>query len=177
MYECLMNLLGSHDVERLHTLLSIGVGVADMSRPRQAELRLTPEQSEHGTRLQRLAAAIQYSVPGIPCLYYGDEECLDGGRDPFNRAPFEPQKRGLYSYYARLGELRRLHPALMHGDMELCCPSEDVIEIYRKTESETLVCVVNRSRCDLALGFAGTPLLGVGKQTSLPAMSAELYLL
>ena len=177
MYECLMNLLGSHDVERLHTLLSIGIGVADMSRPRQAELRLTPEQSDHGTRLQRLAAAIQYSVPGIPCLYYGDEECLDGGRDPFNRAPFEPQKRGLYSYYARLGELRRLHPALMHGDMELCCPSEDVIEIYRKTESETLVCVINRSRCDLALGFAGTPLLGVGKQTSLPAMSAELYLL
>lgn len=175
LYECLMNLLGSHDVERLHTLLSLGRAVSDMSRSEQASLTLTPEQSDCGTRRQRLAAAIQYAVPGIPCLYYGDEECLDGGRDPFNRAPFEPKHGGLYEYYAALGRLRNTHPALQGGDMELRCFSEERLAIIRRVAEETIVCVVNRSRCDFELPFAGTPLLRIGSRSSLPAMSAEFY--
>ena len=34
----------------------------------------------------RMAHAIIYTLPGVPCLYYGDEIAMQGYRDPFNRA-------------------------------------------------------------------------------------------
>ena len=36
-----------------------------------------------------MAYAIIYTLPGVPCLYYGDEIGMQGYRDPFNRAYFD----------------------------------------------------------------------------------------
>jgi len=145
MYECLMNLLGSHDVERLHTHLALGSDLRALSREEQAELRLTEDEAARGTRLQKLAAAIQYSLPGVPCLYYGDEECLDGASDPFNRAPFKPNKLGLYDYYCRLGELRSGSRALSFGELELYTPNRSLIVIKRVYDAEAAYCIANMS--------------------------------
>lgn len=175
MYECLMNLLGSHDVERLHTLLSCGKDIAGLSRQEQSKLSPTAEQAEKGTALQRLCAAIQYAVPGIPCLYYGDEEGLDGARDPFNRAPFEPKKLGLYGYYAELGKLREVSDALKRGKMSIECPSDGVIILYRSMDSEKVVCILNRSAEPFALPFSATPLISGISSDHLPPYTAGFY--
>lgn len=30
------------------------------------------------------ASAMQYTLPGVPCVYYGDEAGMEGYKDPFN---------------------------------------------------------------------------------------------
>lgn len=175
MYRCLMNLLGSHDVERLHTALAFDYDVKALDRRQQAELTLTEEQTLRATRLQRLCAAIQYCVPGVPCLYYGDEECLDGGRDPFNRKPFEPSNIGLHNFYARLGEIRSSSPALTGGSMQILTPSADVFIILRQAGNEKIACVINRSDDCYTVPFSGTPLLGGCEANLVTPMSVEIF--
>lgn len=174
MYRCLMNLLGSHDVERLHTTLAFDFDVKTLDRKQQAELTLTDEQKMRATRLQRLCAAIQYCVPGVPCLYYGDEECLDGGRDPFNRKPFEPSNSGLHNFYAQLGKIRSSSPALTGGSMQILTPSAEIIIILRQAKNRKIACVINRSDDYYAVPFDGTPLLGSCESHILPPMSVEI---
>ncbi len=172
MYESLMNLLGSHDVERLHTYLALGHDAKGMSREEQAEIRIDSESSLMAENLQKLCAAIQYTVPGVPCLYYGDEECLDGCRDPFNRAPFEPKCERLHSYYAKLGAIRSSCSSIRNGDFRVEAPAPNVINIIRENAEEIITCVINRSH--FVLEFTdGCPLLCGDNRIS--PVSAEIF--
>ncbi len=177
LYYALMNLLSSHDVERLHTALGADTdNVKNLSRAQQAALRLSDEQSGRATRLQKLCAAIQYCVPGVPCLYYGDEQCLDGSGDPFDRAPFEPSYSGLHNYYAELGHIRNSSKALLCGDAEFSAASPDVLIIRREFENERVVCVVNRSAEEYSVHLPNAvPLLGSSVNGTLPPYSAEIF--
>ncbi len=172
MYMALMNLLSSHDVERLHSALGADCELKSLDRPSQAAFALTPEQSEKADRLQKLCAAIQYCAPGVPCLYYGDEECLDGAGDPFNRAPFEPSVKGLHNFYAQLGETRNGSEALLSGSAEFYAPSPDVLMILRKSENERILCIANRGECEFRL--CGD-MLGTAESYIVPPCSAEIY--
>lgn len=175
MYVCLMNLLGSHDVERLHTALAFDYDVNALDRAGQSKLRPDEAQNNAATALQKLCAAIQYCVPGVPCLYYGDEECLDGARDPFNRAPFEPSGVGLHNFYVKLGELRRSHPALLMGSMRVTAPNPDVIVIEREYEGKSVICVVNRSNVVYNLPRKRKSLLSGEETDIIEPMSADIF--
>ena len=172
MYMALMNLLSSHDVERLHSALGADCELKSLDRASQAAFRLTPEQSEKADRLQMLCAAIQYCVPGVPCLYYGDEECLDGAGDPFNRAPFEPSGCGLHNFYAELGKTRNGSEALRAGSARFFAPSPDVLIILREAENDRVLCVVNRGKSDFRLlDYSFAP----GKDCIVPPCSAKIF--
>jgi cyclomaltodextrinase len=73
----------------------------------------------------RLGALIQMTLPGAPCIYYGDEVGLPGGHDPDCRRgyPWDParQDTALRDFYAGLIELRRNEPALRRGRFEVLC--------------------------------------------------------
>ena len=95
----MLNLLGSHDVERLRTLL---------------EARYEPEKAR---ALNGLLRAWQMTLPGAPAVYYGDEAGLTGGRDPENRKPFPwgKEDKQLEGCCRSLIQLRRSHTALSTG--------------------------------------------------------------
>ena len=79
MYYCLMNLLSSHDVERIRTVLSLGKdALLPRSREEQADMRVSAEQDAKGALLQRIAVALVFSIPGMPTVYYGDEVGMHG---------------------------------------------------------------------------------------------------
>jgi neopullulanase len=71
----------------------------------------------------RLATLIQMTLPGAPCIYYGDEVGLEGREDPDCRRayPWDPvkQDRGLRDFVAGLIALRQAHPVLRRGRFEL----------------------------------------------------------
>lgn len=81
--------------------------------------------------MQRLAAAIQYAIPGVPCVYYGDETGMGGMLDPFDRAPFTTGARPLTDWYTALGKIRSAHDALSTGAAAFFAPDADVICILR----------------------------------------------
>lgn len=84
--DTLMNHIGTHDTVRALTRLGRG----DVPRPENGRDRgiMTDEQYKKGVELLMLASVLQFTLPGVPCVYYGDEAGLSGGEDPFNRACF-----------------------------------------------------------------------------------------
>lgn len=140
----LMNSLGTHDTERAITLLA-GEPSHGRGRAWQAESRLSAEQRERGVRMLRAAAVLQYCLPGVPCLYYGDEAGLEGYRDPFNRGcyPWDRQDESLIAHFAALGEMRAAHSSLREGEFVPLSSPEGVVAFERHDGEERLLCVVN----------------------------------
>ena len=85
--DVLMNFLGTHDTERILTVLS-GEDVSSKSNAELAEYKMNEDQRITAVKLLKLAYLIVATMPGVPCIYYGDEAGVEGGRDPFNRKPY-----------------------------------------------------------------------------------------
>ena len=63
----LMNHIGTHDTERAITVLG-GEPTGNRGREWQSTAHLSPEQRQRGLRLLRLAAVLQFTLPGVPCV-------------------------------------------------------------------------------------------------------------
>ena len=131
MYYSLMNLLGTHDVDRLRTALCVDFNIRDLSRSEQLKLQFSPAALLRAVELERLCALIQFSVPGVPSVYYGDEQGMCGVCDPFNRQPFKAGERELHDYYAYLARERRAADAMSTGEAVFMASSADVLMILR----------------------------------------------
>jgi hypothetical protein len=128
LYYSLMNLLGSHDVERLMTMMAVPIKVKDLPREQQLAMERQPLDYALATAREKLCAAVQFALPGVPSVYYGDEQGMIGGGDPFNRRPFREGDAALHDYYAELSRRRNENPALSTGAAafeaaSMTCPS------------------------------------------------------
>ncbi len=131
MYYALMNLLGSHDVERLRTALATNVWLRSLSREDQLKIYFGQEELDQAAALQRVCAAIQFTIPGVPCIYYGDEQGMCGLNDPFNRLPFREGDEATHDYYAALAQLRNSSAVLSTGHASFMAANKDVLLILR----------------------------------------------
>lgn len=72
------------------------------------------------TQKQKLAAAMQLLLPGMPMIYYGDEVAMEGGHDPDCRRGMlwdeGRQDRDMLSYYQTLIRIRHEHAALTEDE-------------------------------------------------------------
>ncbi len=131
MYYALMNLLGSHDVERIRTALSTPVALKTLSRPEQLAFPFREEDLAASAAREKLCAAVQFALPGVPSIYYGDEQGLFGACDPFNRAPFTEGDGELTACYAALAARRNGSDALRCGEAEIAACSSEVLTVLR----------------------------------------------
>ena len=115
--DCLMNLLGTHDTARILTVLGDPSEGDGLSNAALSVRRLSHADRAKAIRLLQIGATLQFTVYGVPSVYYGDEVGLEGYRDPFCRMPYpwSHPDRALLSFYRRLGKLRSAHPALGSG--------------------------------------------------------------
>ena len=115
-----LNLLSSHDVSRAVTAL---IDPADADREELAKrlAAVTPEKLALGKQRFLLASALQFTLPGCPCVYYGDEAGMTGYRDPFNRQyyPWSREDTALQNMIRQLAALRAAHKALRYGSVEV----------------------------------------------------------
>ncbi len=148
LYYSLMNLLGSHDTERIRTALATRLDARTLTREQQAHFIVTDAQDARGEAMQRLCAAVQFALPGVPCVYYGDENGMGGMLDPFCRAPFREGKRPLADWYAALAGARNAHPALSTGAAAFLAPDADVLCVLRFGTDGAFLCAVNRSSAE-----------------------------
>ncbi len=143
----LMNHIGTHDTERALTLLG-GEPSNGRGRSWQAAQRMTAEQRQLGLRRLRLATLLQFALPGVPCVYYGDEAGMEGYKDPFNRGTFprEGADESLIAWYRLLGAVRRECPALVQGAFASVESPQGVVCFTRRSSSAALLCAVNREQ-------------------------------
>jgi cyclomaltodextrinase / maltogenic alpha-amylase / neopullulanase len=143
----LMNNIGTHDTERALTVLA-GEPRRNRGRRWQSETRLSPAQRSRGRALLKCASLLQYTLPGVPCLYYGDEAGVEGYADPFNRAtyPWGREDKELLEWYRMLGKLRAECACLKDGNFIPVAAFDDVLAYVRSGNSDALLCAVNRSQ-------------------------------
>ncbi len=141
----LMNHIGTHDTIRILTRLS-GEPFEGQSRAWQAEQKITDEQYAQGKRLLKMAALLQYTLVGIPSLYYGDEAGLTGYGDPFCRGcfPWKSPDRQLYEFYKKLGAARRDCNAFKEGSTEFLSAGAGYVLFIRKDNNSSAIIGVNR---------------------------------
>jgi len=142
--QCNMNLLGTHDTSRILTAL---VDDFDGSREEKARRRLSRNQFDVAYDRLLMASFLQYTLPGSPSLYYGDEACMEGYRDPFNRRPYPWGRENLdfLNHFRRLGRLRRDHAAFRLGDIRFFVAEDKHIGFTRSYRGRTYRVYCNRS--------------------------------
>ena len=89
---CVMNHLGTHDTPRILTVLGEPFcGTKD----ERAHRRMTPVQRKTALMRLRMAVFLQFTLPGMPCIYYGDEAGMEGLRTVLPRLlSMGPRGRG-----------------------------------------------------------------------------------
>jgi cyclomaltodextrinase len=120
--------IGTHDTERIKTILGRSAAKA------------------------RLAMLLQFTCPGAPCIYYGDEIGLEGGKDPASRAAFpwdehawDKKTRDLVQ---KLAGLRRRLPQLRRGGFRLFTDDDKpgVCTFARVLDRQAVIVAVNTTR-------------------------------
>ncbi|MGM9589743.1 MAG: glycoside hydrolase family 13 protein [Faecousia sp.] len=141
---CNMNLLGTHDTPRILTAL---VDDFDGSREEKAKRHLSRNNMEVARERLMMASFLQYTLPGSPSIYYGDEALMEGYKDPFNRRtyPWGREDREMQNHFMRLGRLRAEHEALRLGDIRFAEAEDKHLSFSRTYQSKTVKIYVNRS--------------------------------
>ena len=133
-----LNLLNSHDTSRL--LSAVG--------------------GDRGTI--NLATTLLFTFPGAPCIYYGDEVGLPGGRDPDCRRGFPLEgdwDLETLKHYQTLINLRHEHPALRTGSYEVLYAEDRVYSFARVLNSQAIIVAVNASDSAAEISFLTPNLL------------------
>lgn len=124
----LLNFLSNHDVTRI---------LSQLKDP----------------RLLFPALILLFTVPGIPCIYYGDEVGMAGtpGSDdrgvrqpmPLPHEEWPDQEHAIYREIARLAAVRREHPALLYGSFAALETGYTVFSFLRQHSRERAVVALN----------------------------------
>ena len=157
-YYSLMNLLDSHDTERLLWTLTPGSETT-------ADKELNAANLAEGKARVRIASLIQFTMPGAPTVYYGDEVGMTGDDDPDDRRTYPWADLGgspdtaMLAHYQGLADLRAELPVLTDGDLRMLLADDPAgtLAYGRRITSQAAIVAVNRSPSPrtLAIPVAG----------------------
>ena len=151
-----MNLLGSHDTPRILNMLA-GDPHKGMPNDELAHARLSFEDRRRAKTLLGLAVLMQMTLPGMPCIYYGDEAGAEGDRDPFNRQTFKwgEEDGEILEVYRRCIALRQSLPMLANAFYKGLAYRGGVYSYERFTDTERLTVYVNLSGGPVKITVSG----------------------
>jgi len=148
-YDACLNLISSHDIIRAATALAGAPDRNAISRSLQAAFRPGEQQKQKGLKKLILATALQMALPGVPCVYYGDEAGMTGMADPFNRGtyPWGSENPETMQAFTALMHARRDTDALKRGLCRMGALSPEVFAVirYLPQGGRIAVLMINRS--------------------------------
>ena len=146
--DMLMNFLSTHDTERALTYFG-GEEVGWHDKDWQSERYLDGAQYMYGVSLMKCAMVLQFFLPGVPSIYYGDEAGMEGYRDPFNRRcyPWGNENLDLIEFTKQLSRIRKGTRAFEQGEMEFIEVDDKVCVFarYDKITRDAAIIYLNKS--------------------------------
>ena len=146
--DVLMNSISTHDIERAINILG-GESCEGKDKDWMCNHWLNDREYELGRNRMKCAMALQYFLPGVPCIYYGDEAGVQGYKDPFNRRcyPWGKEDKGLIEYVKLLAEVRNSSKVFIDGKMKFLYMDDNVISFARTRShrKRAMIIYVNRS--------------------------------
>ncbi|MDE6411060.1 MAG: glycoside hydrolase family 13 protein [Clostridia bacterium] len=154
--DSLMNILGTHDTPRILTVL----GNQCCETKEEMEIaRLSDEVKSAAKEKLKMASFLQYTLPGVPCVYYGDENGMEGDRDPFCRRCYdwENPDEELRAHYRKLGKIRGndLKDIFSEGVYKEIFSDSSCIVFERRSNSDCAYVFVNNSGRKYNMTFQG----------------------
>ena len=118
-----VNIIGTSDTERILTVLNGNI------------------------QYLKIIVVLQFTLPGVPLIYYGDEAGIIGGKDPDNRRsyPWGKEDTDLIDFYRMIVNIRNNHDGLKKGEFNIFNTDEDIFAFERIYENEKIVVIVNVS--------------------------------
>jgi alpha-glucosidase len=120
---------------------------------------------------QKVAAAMQFTFPGIPVIWAGDEFGLDGFNGEKSRTPLpwnneREHDRSMLPVYQELAKIRKQNPALNEGSMRFVYASAEAIVYVREDAKQAVVVCVTR-KADHKIVIPKDAVPGLAKATNL----------
>jgi 4-alpha-glucanotransferase len=145
-----LNMLGSHDRARLLTILGNTPMPDTLGDNQQFEFRMDADHRSLAVSRLWCAALMQMTMPGVPCVYYGDEAGMEGYPDPYNRGPYPwgQEDKNCQTIYRNAIALRKAMPVLVDGEFRPFAEGDDVLGYWRWNDEEAVCVLVNRSLSD-----------------------------
>lgn len=175
--DCLMNILGTHDTPRILTVLG-GIICNNKDEMAQSNACMAPKDKQIALQRLRMAAILQYTMPGVPCVYYGDENGMEGHIDPFCRKCFEWNNLNeeLISFYKTLGNIRKNHQnAFKKGYFQEIYCDNGFIFFKRVGTKESVYIYTNNQSTPYLLNLNGKYTELVSKKTYQEQLLVEPY--
>ncbi|MDD6793815.1 MAG: glycoside hydrolase family 13 protein [Clostridiaceae bacterium] len=124
-----MNIVGTHDTERILTIVDKRV------------------------ELLKVIVTLQMMLPGVPLVFYGDEAGVEGGKDPDNRKtyPWGKENKDILDFYKEIIRVRNNEKALRRGDLEILDIHPDVCILKRVYGNEKIMIIVNVSENEVCI--------------------------
>lgn len=165
--DCAMNLLGTHDTERILTTLG-GKSNEGYTNSELLNLKMTDDERKLAELRLKSAYTVLATLPGIPTIYYGDEAGMEGYSDPFNRRPYPwgKESKSVLNHYRKIGKIRKNNSVYKNGGFKLLHLSSDLLVFERVEENKKYITVFNNSNQKISVKFkcAVTDILSNKKQ-------------
>ncbi len=181
----LMNLLDSHDVERVPSMIVNPDLLYDHGgNPGQTKSFDVRKPNEKEREIQKLLVGVQFTLPGAPQIYYGDEAGMWGGDDPDCRKPMVwketkyesetahpfglPRQKDevkfdddLYKWYGKMATIRNENNALSLGELQFYVVDESkkILAYKRTLNNETIIVIVNNNESSNQINIKYGPFL------------------
>lgn len=148
---CLMNSLGTHDTIRIINALS-DVRAHGWSKTHKLGYKLPDSEYEKAKKKLYLASVLQFTLPGIPSIFYGDEAGLQGFDDPINRRPYPwgSEDKEILAHYKKLGRIRRENRAVFSGGFNMR-DENGLVAYERASGDDEILIAVNAGADDTTL--------------------------
>ena len=141
-----LNLVDGHDKNRVIMELA-DVDFSVQLNDYEKETYVLP-QDKYDLAKSRLYAlsVVQYMLPGVPMLYYGDEAGVYGFSDPLNRKtyPWGNEDKDILNHYKKIGEIRSKNKAILKGDFKPFYREPHVFGFTRTYKNEKIITIINR---------------------------------
>lgn len=150
------NISGNHDKCRFISLVGGAVdwneNDKDAGWNRQIGITADGDSAKEARAYKKalLLEVVNLTIPGVPCIYQGDEYGQPGANDPDNRRMmrFEGlnnQEQMFRSKVMELTHLRRNSMPLIYGDYKLQYCDDDILAFTRTYMGETVTVAINKA--------------------------------
>ena len=122
-----------------------------------SKITLEADELELAVKRLKLASVLQFTLPGVPSVYYGDEAGMQGFFDPYNRAffPWGKENTELKAHYEKLSEIREGYDVFRDGDFSEAFCGKKVYAFKRTKGNNEVLVAVNAGETPCRLTFPG----------------------
>ena len=154
--DSLMNLLSTHDTVRLLSAVS-DVKTDGKSKSELAKIVLSDADKDIAIFRLKAATLLQFTLFGVPSIYYGDEAGMEGFFDPMNRKYFvwDDINNDIFKWYTLISNIRTEHTVYRCGTLKEIYRAYGFYAFIRKNGKDALLTVVNVKNKKIELNFRG----------------------